>query len=153
MNLKSGNLIFDNFLMESVYQDTQEEKYSVSLTANKIYRFRGRAELDFGGGEYSPAGREEIQPEKRAPEDDYGWWNLEEGAYLLELNEKLCVPIGGVAVLQPHSHLLENGASHPTVMREETDNQAAVRVPLEVPENGLAIKENARVSTLRIITD
>lgn len=152
MNLKSGKNVFENFLSDSIYQDTQEEKFSVSLTADKIYSFDQAGELDFGGGEYQPADKQLINPEKRNSDDDYGWWELSEGCYLLELNERLQVPLGGVAILQPHTHLVESGASHPTVTRAETKNEKELRLPLQVPSEGLSIKENARVTLLRIFT-
>jgi hypothetical protein len=82
------------------------------------------------------------QTEKRDPDDDYEWWHLEPGQYLIEYNESL--RDGDLCFrLQTRDELLARGAFHPTL--DVTDLS---RVPLSVSDGGLLLKENARVSTL-----
>ena len=98
--------------------------------------------LDFGGGELTEAETSKLESMKRSPDDDYGWWHLGAGTYLVEYNESLS---GGDPVyLQPRTALVERGATHPTMSVSDLP-----RIPLSVPPAELQLKENARVSTLQ----
>jgi hypothetical protein len=124
-----------------VHRDTQLHDAGVDLTVSEVHLPSGPAQVDFGGGELTDASTTRLDSTKRAPDDDYGWWNLGGGTYLLAFNESLS---GGEAVqLQPRTDLVERGCSHPTL--RVTDLPA---VPLSVPPAGVQLKENARVSTL-----
>lgn len=83
-----------------------------------------------------------VETERRDPDDDYGWWNLDGGQYLVEYNERLAAA-EAMFVLQPHRALVERGAFHPTLHLNDLP-----RIPVSVPSGGVRIKENARVSTL-----
>jgi len=89
-----------------------------------------------------PARTRPHETRKRRPDDDYEWWHLDGGQHLIEYNESLATerPL----LLQTREAVLARGASHPT--RVVTSLPA---MPLSVPEGGLHLKENARVSTLR----
>lgn len=113
----------------------------VDLSTASIRRISTPGRVDFGGGELEPAGTEPVPTERRNPDDEYEWWHLGPGRYLLDFNELLS---GDEPVwLQPRDAVLERGASHPGL---------AVRsfgaVPLAVGGSGLLLKENARVSTV-----
>ncbi|MFC6873450.1 dCTP deaminase/dUTPase family protein [Halobellus marinus] len=111
----------------------------VDLTVTEIHEVRSPGRVDFGGSELEPA---ELEPHPRVwrnPDDDYQWWHLESGTYLIEYNESL----SETALLQPRTEILARGGTHPTVRVEELP-----RVPLTVAGAGLRLKENARVSTL-----
>ncbi len=146
-----GGQIFDDCIREAVYRDTQVEEESVALTAGGVSRLTGAGELDFGGDEYRPADREELEPELRNEEDKYGWWELSPGGYLLQLNEKPELPPRAGAIIQPHEHLLAGGGYHPTLWLSENSSNEELILPLRVNEPGLNIKENARVSQLLIM--
>ena len=124
-----------------VHADAQVSDRGVDLTAAEIREVDEPGRVDFGGGELSDAESSPVETEKRNPDDDYGWWNLDEGQYLLSHNETLTGE--GLAVLQPRTELRERGASHPTAFTESLGP-----VPLSVPTGGVRLKENARVSTL-----
>lgn len=123
-----------------IHEPTQVHRDRVDLTVDTVAALNGRGSIDFGGDEHAPADATPLDPERRDTDDDYGWWELSAGTYLLAYNESLH---GGSFMLQPHPRLLALGAAHPTVRVAELP-----RVPLQVPEEGVAIKENARVSTL-----
>ena len=78
---------------------------------------------------------------------EYRWWDLTEGVYLVEHNEEL---VDGAEdediVLEPNGPLLSGGATHPTLHVVDLDP-----VPVQVPPRGVRVKENARVSTLRLL--
>lgn len=145
-----GETVFEDYLTDVLHGDTQIESFGVSLTAGSIHGLEGAGDLDFGGSEFQLADRDVIPPEKRDPEDDYGWWTLNGGTYLLELNETVTYSGEFSAVLHPHDHLTWNGASHPTLWMSSDEADMRILLPLNVPQSGIEIKENARVSTLRV---
>lgn len=123
-----------------VHGPTQEhEDGRIDLTVTEIHELRDPGRIDFGGGELQPAAREAHPRVWRNDDDDYQWWNLEPGTYLIEYNETL----SGEALLQPRTELVKRGGSHPTLRIDELPT-----VALTVGGSGLRLKENARVSTL-----
>lgn len=124
-----------------VHEPTQVRADAVDLTVAEVYEVIAPGRVDFGGGELTAA---EVTPHERGwrhPDDDYQWWSLAAGTYLLEYNESLSAP--EPVVLQPRAELCERGGSHPTRRVTELG-----RMPLTVGGAGLELKENARVSTL-----
>jgi hypothetical protein len=125
-----------------VHGETQAGEDEYDLTTDRILRLQAPGRIDFGGGEMTEPETEPLDTKKRHAEDEYGWWNLEPGNYLLEYNEQLDLQSERV-LLQPRPALAETGVSHPTMVVRELP-----RVPLIVPPSGARIKENARVSRL-----
>jgi hypothetical protein len=114
------------------------------LTVKRIGTLTGRGALDFGGSEYEAPSVEWIEPEKKSPEDEYGWWTLSEGSYQCELNESVRPDAGRSIAIQTWSDAARAGISHPTVLfTDATDNP---RLTVIVGRGGIAIKENARIS-------
>lgn len=136
----SGMADPSDFIDGIVHEPTQVHGDRVDLTVDTVAALDGRGRIDFGGDEHAPARATLLDPTRRDSDDDYGWWELPAGTYLLEYNEALRE---GPFMLQPHPRLLVLGATHPTMWVSELS-----RVPLQVPDEGAAIKENARVSTL-----
>ena len=131
------------FVDDIVHEPTQTAGRGLDLTVAEIHRITGPGRVDFGGGEREAADREPIDTERRNPDDDYGWWDLDAGRYLLSYNESLSAPDDLSLVLQPHEAVLTRGAAHPTLHIRSFET-----VPLSVGGTGLRLKENARVSTL-----
>lgn len=131
-----------------VHADTQIAPDGVDCTVDRVFRIVGSGALDFGGGEFEAAERERIDPRLADESDTYGWWSLPEGTYGIRYNESLALPRGTVAVLEPLRRLLRAGAHHPTVHPEESDGP--LTMTLSVGAAGCRIKENARLSRLRI---
>jgi dUTP pyrophosphatase len=127
----------------------QQHHYETDLTAGAIYRLTGPGAVDFGGSEEEPAPREMIQPKKKSPDDNYGWWELESGTYVLRFNEVAVLTESQIGFVQPHERLLRAGATHPSYyFREERE---LLETALTVGASGVRIKENARVSKLLIL--
>lgn len=127
-----------------VHEPTQTEESGFDLTVSEIYEITAPGRVDFGGGELEPADIEPHPTATRNPDDDYEWWTLDAGQYLIEYNETLSPPDGVSLVVQTRDEILARGAFHPTLRTQELG-----RVPLSVGGAGLKCKENARVSTLR----
>lgn len=137
-------------LSDATYLPKQIEQRSVHLTARLVFRLTGSGAVDFGGSEYSEAGRELIPPAKHSPDDKYGWWDLTQGTYLLELNEALSLPQDAIGLLIPSPRITSGGASHPVQLLAGKCER--ILTPLFVPSVGIRIKENARVSQLLVLS-
>ncbi|MEF8880118.1 MAG: dCTP deaminase [Candidatus Thermoplasmatota archaeon] len=139
--LSDSKKILENNIKDIVHEDTQRHEKTVDLTLNKVMKIKNRGSLDFGGSEYQPSDTEEIPPKKKTEDDKYGWWRLDEGIYLVEYNEKIN---RGNVWIQPHSRLIKTGAYTPGRIIEE---EGKITGLLIVGDNGVDIKENARIAT------
>lgn len=104
--------------------------------------------LDFGGGEYAPAGQVTIAPKRLRPEDNYQWWELDRGCYIIEFNETLELADNEIALLEPDPRTLRTGATHvPVFLRGRVSPMDTL---FDVQAQHLTVKQNARVSRLRV---
>lgn len=126
-----------------VHEPTQTDGRGLDLTVSEVYEVTAPGRVDFGGGELTAADRSPHERTLRNPDDDYEWWELDAGQYLIEYNESLSLPSDRVARLQTRDELLARGAFHPSLSVTELPT-----VPLSVGGAGLRLKENARVSAL-----
>jgi hypothetical protein len=133
---------YTQFLSGIVHEPTQVEGRGFDLTVAEVYEVTEPGRVDFGGGELAPADAEPHASQKRHEDDDYEWWHLDAGQYLIEYNETITSEDMSFT-LQTRGELLARGAFHPTLSVTELS-----RVPLSVGGAGLRLKENARVSTL-----
>ncbi|MFB6270103.1 MAG: dCTP deaminase [Halobacterium sp.] len=124
-----------------VHEDTQVHEYGLDLTVAAVYEVESRGHVDFGGDELEAADLRELASSLRDPGDDYEWWTLKGGTYLVEYNETLTE--GAPLRVQTRRELRERGAYHPSVATTELGP-----MPLTVSEGGVKLKENARISTL-----
>ncbi len=148
MKFLTGPMIIDiskNILSEK----KQVNNYSIDLTVKNIFKLSGGGELDFGGSEYKSAQKEPVIPELKTPEDKYKWWNLDSGSYIFEYNESLTLAEGQNVFIQPHIHLIESGAFHPSLIVAEFQS---FKMPLYIMGNIVKIKQNARISELRVLS-
>lgn len=137
-------------LTEGVVDEaTQQHDYETDLTVSRVYRLMGAGAVDFGGSEYKAAPRTEVDPLKRKKDDDYGWWDLEPGTYIVRFNEVVTLAANHIAYVQPHERLLDAGAHHPTFYFRA--QRPYLETLLTVGSGGLSIKENARVSKLLVL--
>lgn len=126
-----------------LHEGTQVHDRGLDLTVAEVYEVDDPGRVDFGGDELDPAELSAHERTRRNPDDDYAWWYLDDGEYLLEYNEDLTdrEPL----TLQTREAVRARGAFHPTVTVRE-----AGRMPLTVGGARIRLKENARVSTLSI---
>ena len=129
-----------------IHEETQLAETGIDLTVNRITTPASPADLDFGGGEENQGDLEVIEPANRSSGDDYGWWNLEAGIYIISFNEDIDVA-DSLGVIGPLERLTSGGSVHsPLVFTGHLERKPVVYVP----EPGLNIKENARISRLMI---
>ncbi|MFB6161665.1 MAG: dCTP deaminase [Haloferacaceae archaeon] len=130
-----------------VHADTQVHDDRVDLTASSVYRVAEAGRVDFGGGELADASLAPVDTERRNPADDYGWWNLAPGGYLVAFNETL----GGdePVRVEPRRAVTARGGSLPSVTTRSFDPLPLTVADTAGSDVGLRIKENARVATVR----
>lgn len=129
-----------------VHLDTQRADQGLDLTVDTVFHLMGAGQLDFGGSEFEPAAREPLTPQRANPDDDYGWWNLGAGTYIIRYNEIIDLAVGQRAEVVPLDRLMQAGASHPAFTVHGT--QDPMETLLTVGEHGVHLKENCRVSRL-----
>jgi dUTP pyrophosphatase len=128
--------------------DTQLQPHGFDLTAGEIHRFKDSGKLDFSNSEREIPDTEKVQPEKRNSEDEYGWWNLEKGAYKVVMNEKVDIPENLAGYAHPRSSLLRMGCTiENAVWDAGYTGTGSFLLIVQNPE-GVEIKENARVNQL-----
>jgi hypothetical protein len=137
---------YTNLVDDIVHEPTQTEGRGLDLTVAEIHDVAEPGRVDFGGGELEPAERTPHFSQKRRPEDDYEWWHLDAGQYLVEYNETLATD--REVTVQTRDELLARGVFHPTL-----SVTTLPQMPLSVGGAGVKIKENARVSTLTVTTE
>ena len=129
-----------------VHFDTQRSELGLDLTVNAVFHITMGGRLDFGGSEFQPADREPLTPQRAHPDDEYGWWNLEAGTYIIRYNEALDLEAGQRVEVFPHERLLQAGVSHPAFTVQGA--QDPLETLLTVGTSGCHLKENCRVSRL-----
>lgn len=132
-----------------VHLDTQRAPGGIDLTVETVFRTTGHGQLDFGGSEFEAAPREPLTPVLDDPNDDYGWWTLEEGAYVVRYNESVSLDADQQAIVAPLERTLRAGAHHGTFVLD--DDREPLETLLVVSRMGCRLKENCRVSRLVVI--
>ena len=148
MNILEGSRLAQ-FLANMVYEKKQVHSVSVDLTVKSVAEISSGGSLDFGGSEFKPCARENIEPKKSDSAEKYGWWPLDEGDYFVEYNEELSLPSGHIAIIQPHERIIESGITHGTRLVTESDERLFMLI--HVGRGGVRIKENARISNLIVL--
>ena len=135
-----------------IHEDTQfpEDEDVVYLTVSRVGRPVEPGALDFGGSEYTEANTDWIEPVKRNDDDKYGWWELNQGMYKIEFNEALELSDGVLAQLQVWDKALKNGVVHPSQLIAQSRDPMSTFI--YVSQAGVGIKENARISEVRLIS-
>ena len=128
--------------------ELQTHAYAVELTAKQLYSMNPTGAVDFGGSEYVPAKPHPVPSHQKHSQDRYQWWTLVHGAYLVEFNEALELAEDEIALLEPHERLLRAGAEHPALFLR--GKISPLTILLSVSGARLEIKQNARISTLRV---
>ncbi|MFB6142379.1 MAG: dCTP deaminase [Halorientalis sp.] len=131
------------YVEDLVHEPTQTDGRGLDLTVADVQEVTEPGRVDFGGGELEPAETAPHPSSTRDPDDDYEWWDLSAGQYLLTYNETVAAPADVALVVQVRDAVRERGAFHPTLRVADLG-----RVPLAVGGAGLRLKENARVSTV-----
>jgi len=126
-----------------LHPETQVHDGGVDLTVAAVHEVAAPGRVDFGGDELEEAEFEPCELTHRNPDDEYRWWHLDAGQYVVQYNEFYAGE--EPSHLQARNKVLARGASHPSLQVRDH----LPLVPLSVGGAGIRIKENARISTLR----
>lgn len=129
-----------------LHPETQVDEHGIDLSVGAIHEVAAPGRVDFGGDELAEADLQPCELTRRNPDDEYQWWHLDAGQYVVQYNEFF---VGSEPMhLQPRYKVLARGASHPSL---RVDDHLPL-VPLSVGGAGIHVKENARISTLQPLT-
>jgi hypothetical protein len=131
-----------------VHLDTQRAPDGIDLTVDAVHRTTGHGRLDFGGGEFDEAPREPLTPVLDDPSDEYAWWTLDRGAYIVQYNESLTLTDDQRAEISPLERTVMAGAHHATFALHE--GRDPLETLLVVSRLGCRLKENCRLSRLTV---
>lgn len=128
--------------------ETQLQPNGFDLTVAEIHTFDGPGKLDFSNSERDIPDTTRLDPEKKDPEDEYGWWTLEPGAYKVVVNETVKIPKDLVGIGFPRSSLLRMGAYTQNGFWDGGfEGVGSFILNVENP-HGVEIKENARINQI-----
>ena len=126
----------------------QVHGFTVDLTVKNIASVDPTGRVDFGGSEYTPAGKLPIAAQRRNIEDKYHWWDLGRGSYFVEFNETVEFAPDEFGYLEPDDRLIRAGATHaPFYLRGRV---APIETLLTVDAVRLQVKQNARIARVRV---
>jgi hypothetical protein len=124
-----------------LHEETQVTDRGLDLTVNEVLRVETPGRVDFGGDELDNANLSAHDKVWRNDEDEYQWWHLDGGQYLVEYNETFSTD--HALTVQIRDEVRVRGAFHPTLELTELG-----RIPFSVAPGGIRLKENARISTV-----
>jgi len=131
--------------------DTQLQPNGFDITVDKVFEFKDKGSLDFSNSEREIPRTEKLDPVKKSEEDEYGWWELEKGAYKVRTNEKFNMPKDLAGIVFPRSSLLRMGCTTETGVWDAGYSGKAEFLLLVKNEEGVEIKENARIAQLLFV--
>ncbi len=139
------------FTEKVISRKHQIKPHGFDLTVGKLFAVKKEGAIDLGGSEVKDAMVEELVPQKIREEDKYGWWLLTAGEYMVKFNESIVIPEGHTGIIQALSRTLKAGVIHPTLFFSA--GEKVEMTVLSVGKSGFNVKENARISTLRVMGD
>ncbi len=138
-----------SYVTDLIHFDTQRADRGVDLTVESVYELTGPGQLDFGGSEFELAPRTKLDPQRAHPDDDYGWWTLDPGTYLVRYNETPDLDRGSIGQVMPLPRLLRTGLHHGSFVVDASAD--VLETALFVGPTGGRLKENCRISRLLIM--
>lgn len=147
MSTQPNNSLLE-LIHDLIHEETQVQGNRVDLTVNRVFELTEAGALDFGGSEFEPAETQQLEPVKKNPDDDYGWWHLDSGTYQVEYNEQLS-PGEQTLLLVPLQRVIKAGASHEAYV--VTGDSDTFRTVLHVGDSGCNLKENCRLTGVHLL--
>lgn len=138
----------EGLISNYIHLDKQLTPNGFDLTTGNIFTFNGCGLLDFSNSERIIPDTIEIMPEKKQPQDKFGWWWLSKGVYKVRSNETVNIPNNLVALAFSRTSLLRMGAfTHHGVWDAGFKGKSEFVLVVENPF-GLQLKQNARIVQL-----
>lgn len=138
----------NGLIQDFIDLETQLTPQGLDLTAGEIHRYKNSGKLDFSNSEREIPETEEVEPVKEDEDDDYGWWELQPGAYKVVMNETVDIPEDLTAFAYPRSSLLRMGCSIENAVWDAGYTGTGSFMLVVENQDGVRIKQNARVNQL-----
>jgi len=135
-------------IQDYINLDKQLTPNGFDLTVSKIFSLKSKGRLDFSNKERLLPDQEELIPNKKNPDDKYGWWLLKKGAYKVRTNETVNLPNDLVALAFSRTSLLRMGAFTQHGVWDAGFNGKGEFILVVENQEGVEVKENARVAQL-----
>jgi dUTP pyrophosphatase len=127
---------------------TQLTPNGFDLTVSSICVFAGAGSLDFSNKERVLPAVKPLQAKTKKRADQYGWWELEPGAYKVVTNETVRLPKDLIGIAFTRSSLLRMGAFTQNGVWDAGFNGTSEFILQVVNPKGMRIKQNARIIQL-----
>ena len=128
--------------------DIQLTPNGFDLTAGSVFEFDTAGALDFSNNERIVPACKEVTPEKKKPEDKFGWWNLKRGTYKIKTNETVNLTNDLIALAFSRTSLLRMGCfTQHGVWDAGFKGKGEFVLIVDNPE-GISLKQNARIAQL-----
>jgi len=141
-------LIVEKKMIED-YIDLEQQLQSCGfdVTVDRIYRFKDTGTLAFDNTHRKLPEKEDITDELSSWEDEIQVITLQEGHYLVKLNETVRLPKDVAAIALPRSSLMRMGSTISSALWDP-GYEGKGYLLLIVGKNGLKIERNARFAQL-----
>ena len=147
MKILTGKAIAE-FIERSIDKQKQTNTFAFELTAKSITQLEGVGKVDFGGNEFEWGQRSILSPKRFLPNDEYGWWKLTHGEYIVRFNEAIKLPPNTMGYILPLDRIAQNGAHHAPLLIQSAMEH--VEILFQVGQIGIELKENARISMVMV---
>jgi len=122
--------------------EKQIQPSGFDLSLRKVHAFGGGGNVDFSNRERVIAQTTPLEP------DSDGWYELEQGCYVIVYNEVVRMPLNLVAIARTRSTLLRNGTSVETAVWDPGYHGRSSSLLVVHNPHGLRLKRDARVAQL-----
>lgn len=138
----------ENLIQDFIDLEVQLTPNGFDLTCGWVYEFDSAGAIDFSNRERLIPQGCQILPQKKSPEDKFGWWQLKQGIYKIKTNEIVNLPFDLIALAFSRSSLLRAGAfTQHGVWDAGFKGRGEFILAVENPF-GLQLKQNARIAQL-----
>jgi dUTP pyrophosphatase len=144
LNQNDIRTLIENNKLVSDYIDLEKQLQpsGFDLSLREIHEFLGQGMVDFSNKERKIAETRLVKP------DEEGWYDLEQGCYMLVYNEVVKMPLDIVAIARSRSTMLRNGASMGTAVWDPGYQGRSSSLLIVNNPFGIRLKKNARVAQL-----
>ena len=122
--------------------ETQLQPTGFDLSLSEVLLYTGQGSVDFSNVEREIATSTLLKP------NEQGWYNLEQGSYIIVYNEVVRIPLDIVAMARSRSTMLRNGASVETAIWDPGYQGRSSSLLVVSNPDGIKLKQDARVVQL-----
>ncbi len=144
LNSKAIKHLIETQQLISDYVDLEKQLQPAGfdLSLKEVHAFWGGGAVDFDNKERKVAPTNPLEPDKA------GWYNLQQGCYMIIYNEAVKMPLNVVALCRSRSTVLRNGAAVETAVWDPGYQGRSSSLLVVHNPSGIKLKQNARMAQL-----